>query len=178
MLRPWLLTPLLFTLSLVQAVAAGIGITQEFSARDGLPNFFNKIQRGESIVIGYIGGSITRAEGYRILSEEWIENEYTNPDVNGINAGVGGTGSQLGVFRLGEGVLYANPDLVFIEFAINDGSPSNTDNLKKTMEGMVRQVWRKNPFTDICFLYTIKDDFLSDLQNDIFPVAAAAHDEV
>ncbi|MEM8901084.1 MAG: SGNH/GDSL hydrolase family protein, partial [Bacteroidota bacterium] len=144
----------------------------------GLPNFFHKIQTGETITIGYIGGSITRAEGYRILVTDWLKDEYNNPNINGINAGIGGTGSPLGVFRIQEGVLDFNPDLVFIEFAVNDGSPSNTATIKKAMEGMVRQIWKQDPTTEICFIYSIRDEFLTDLQNDTYPISAAAHDEV
>ncbi len=151
---------------------------QEVNIRGGLPNFFHKIQNGEPITIGYLGGSITRAEGYRILSADWLKEEYDNPNVSGINAGIGGTGSPLGVFRIQEGVLDNNPDLVFIEFAVNDGSPSNTSTIEKAMEGMVRQIWNDDPTTEICFIYTVKDDFLTDLQNDTYPTAAAAHDAV
>ena len=34
----------------------------EFKVRDGLPNFFNKVKNGKAVTIGYLGGSITRAD--------------------------------------------------------------------------------------------------------------------
>ena len=39
--------------------------TTEFSPRQGLPNFFDKINSKQDVKIGFIGGSITAANGWR-----------------------------------------------------------------------------------------------------------------
>ena len=57
-----------------------------------------------------------------------------------INAAIGGTGSDLGVFRLGHDVLQHEPDLVFVEFAVNDGG-APPERIWQAMEGIVRQTW-------------------------------------
>jgi hypothetical protein len=59
-------------------------------------------------------------------------------------------------------VLDYNPDLVFVEFAVND---SGTDSLVicHSMEGIVRKIKKHNPNTDICFLYTLNQGMLDDL---------------
>jgi hypothetical protein len=50
-------------------------------------------------------------------------------------------------------LLEGKPDLVFIEFAVNDsGTPR--EELIPAMEGMVRKIWTDFPETDICFVYT------------------------
>jgi len=131
-------------------------------ARRGLPNTFKKLKSGEPLVIAYLGGSITAAPGYRVQTEQWFRQQYPQAHIKAINAGVGGTGSDLGVFRLQDDVLKYNPGLVFIEYAVNDGSDSVT--ISKSMEGIVRQIKKHDPQTDICFLYTVSEPMLKDLQ--------------
>ena len=57
-------------------------------------------------------------------------------------------------------VLSKNPDLVFMEHRVNGGGGYEA----KSVEGIVRQIWRKNPRTDICLVYTISLGMLKDLQ--------------
>lgn len=60
--------------------------------------------------------------------------------------------------------LRHNPDLLFVEFATNDSRAAPED-IWRSMEGIVRQTWKKNPATDIVFAYTIteamKQDYLA-----------------
>ena len=60
--------------------------------------------------------------------------------------------------------LRHNPDLLFVEFATNDSRAAPED-IWRSMEGIVRQTWKKNPATDIVFTYTIteamKQDYLA-----------------
>ena len=46
---------------------------------------------------------------------------YPQATFTEINAAIGGTGSDLGVFRVQQDVLSKGPDLLFVEFAVNDG---------------------------------------------------------
>jgi lysophospholipase L1-like esterase len=126
---------------------------KEFFFRDGLPNFFNKIsQHNPTLHIAFLGGSITKAEDqYRNQTMAYIQTLNPNAKLKGINAGVSGTGTELGACRIKEQVLKYNPDLVFVEFAVNGGS-------NQAMEGIVRQIIKNNPQTDICFIYTIAGD--------------------
>lgn len=122
---------------------------EEFNVRSGLPNFFNKVKNGKAVTIGYLGGSITRAENqYRLQSVMFIQDMFPEIKITGINAGVSGTGTDLGACRLYDQVLKYNPDLVFVEFAVNGAFPDG-------MEGIIRQIWKYNPLIDICLIYTI-----------------------
>jgi hypothetical protein len=78
----------------------GSGKSLEFAPRDGLPNFFRKLDAGEDVTIAYLGGSITGQNGWRVLSQKWFEEEYPDATIDGLNAAIGGTGSDLGVFRV------------------------------------------------------------------------------
>lgn len=121
--------------------------------RNGLPFVSEKLRKGEPLTVAFLGGSITEAPGYRIQFEEWLKATYLSVKFHTINAGVGGTGSDLGVVRVDKQVLSQNPDLVFVEFAVND---AKTDSLQivRSMEGIVRKIKKHSDKADICFLYT------------------------
>jgi lysophospholipase L1-like esterase len=130
---------------------------QEVRARGGLPNFFRKAQTtGAEVKIGYLGGSITAQKGWRVLTLEHFKKAYPQASFAEINAAIGGTGSDLGVFRVQQDVLSKGPDLLFVEFAVNDGG-ADPQRIIRAMEGIVRQTWKANPQTDICFVYTLTE---------------------
>lgn len=131
--------------------------------RNGLPHTLKKMTSNSPVTIAYLGGSITNHNGYRVYNGDWFQKEYPNCKITTINAGIGGTGSDLGVFRLKDDVLVHQPDLVFVEFAVNDGS-GDSIKISNSMEGIVRQIKRHNPQTDICFLYTINSPMLKDME--------------
>ena len=101
-------------------------------------------QNGEDITIAYIGGSITEgpdvkpAERYVTLSYHEFEDAYCNGGkVTSINAGLSGTPSNLGVLRLQRDVLDHEPDIVFVEFAVNDSQDFQE---KQCFESLIRTV--------------------------------------
>ncbi len=149
----------------------------EATPRGGLPNVFAKLQAGGEVKIGYLGGSITAAPGWRVKSLAWFQEQYPNAKVSEINAAIGGTGSDLGVFRANQDVIGKHPDLLFIEFAVND-SGGNPVRIHQCMEGIVRQTWKANPLTDICFVYTLSEPMLSDLSAGKFPRAAGSMEAI
>ncbi len=123
----------------------------ESHARGGWPNFFSKIERGEDITIAYIGGSITAQPGWRPKTLDYFRQKYPNINFREINAAITGTNSTLGVARIQRDILDHAPDLIFIEFSVNDGSGEFS---QKTFEGMVRKTLANDITTDMCFVYT------------------------
>ena len=129
--------------------------------RGGLPHVFAKLKAGKPVTVAYFGGSITAGAGasdgnrtsYRALVGQWLTATFPRSTVTNMDAAIGGTGSDLGAFRAGRDMLTHHPDLVFVEFAVNDGG-SPEPMIDRAMEGIVRQVGRANPATDICFVYT------------------------
>lgn len=128
----------------------------EFTARDGLPNFFGKLKKGEPVVVAYLGGSITGQNGWRVQSRDWLRKTFPEAKVREIHAAIGGTGSELGVFRVESDALSYKPDLLFVEFAVND-SWAQPERVRKAMEGIVRKTWAALPEAEVCFVYTITD---------------------
>ena len=92
----------------------------------GLYHFFDKLQNNQQVNVIAIGGSITmHGTGWSKMSADLIAKAYPNAPVKFVNAGVSGTGSNLGIFRLERDVIGHQPDLVFVEFAVNDGGASD-----------------------------------------------------
>jgi lysophospholipase L1-like esterase len=149
----------------------------ECAPRGGLPNFFNKVVNHQTVRIAYLGGSITAQEGWRPKTLNWFRQEYGQSNIIEINAAIGGTGSDLGAFRLRHDVLDQNPDLIFVEFAVND-SKAPPEQIYRTMEGIVRQTWHKNPEIDICFVYTIAEAMLAPLNRGELPSSYAAMEKI
>jgi len=131
---------------------------QECKIREGLPNFFHKIKNNRQVRVAYLGGSITEAKaGWRTLTIDWLRVNYPETIFLETNAGIGGTGSKLGVCRIDHDVLQEKPDLLFVEFAVNDKMEKHEDVLR-SMEGIIRKTWKADPNTDICFIYTMVED--------------------
>src|SRR5690606_29162576 len=82
-----------------------------------------------------------------------------------------------GVFRLKEHALRFDPDLGFVEFAVNDGG-TEPATIIKAMEGIVRQIWETAATTDICFVYTIAMDFLKEYHVGSLPQSVETMEKV
>ena len=125
-----------------------------------MADVFQKAQNGEDITVAYIGGSIT--EGYNAGTTEFYAKTCTDllqgyfPDitVTGVNAGSSGTPSLLGNLRLERDVLSADPDIVFVEFAVNDGQEAD---YKNAYESLVRTLLTQEKDIAVVLLFTVLD---------------------
>lgn len=109
----------------------------------------DRAARGEDICVGFLGGSITQGSlasrqelCYASLVADWWRRSFPAAVIRDVNAGVGGTTSQFGAARAEEDLLRYGPDVVFIEFSVND---ENTPHFRETYEGLVRRVYKKGP---------------------------------
>ena len=151
---------------------------QECRPRMGLPNFLAKATTaGAEVKVAYLGGSITAQPGWRPKTLSHFQKTFPTAKFSEINAAIGGTGSDLGVFRLKQDVLDAKADLLFVEFAVNDGGAA-PEQIFRCIEGIVRQTWRMLPQCDICFVYTITETLVPPMLEGKFPRAASAMEEV
>ncbi len=113
-----------------------VGNTSRFT------KLFQKAARGEKIVIGAIGGSITwgaekTLEGQYIERiGQWFRDTF-HCEVEVVNAGIGATNSYYGVHRLQKDLLDYKPDFVIVEYAVND---PDTQLAQNTYEMLVRNV--------------------------------------
>lgn len=153
----------------------------EYAVRGGAGHALEKLRRGGPFKVAYLGGSITEAgeavEGWRTRATKWLRESYPLAQVAEVAAAIGGTESTLGAYRLEHDVLRHGPDLMFVEFACNDMAISVRDS-RRAMESIVRQTWRKNPSTDIVFVYTITVKMTNDYVNARCHQVLAAHNEI
>lgn len=139
-------------------------------------NAMQKAMRGEDVTIAYIGGSITEGASstthtkcyayqfYDMFKQRYGKNGGSN--VHYVNAGMSGTPSSLGVIRYSRDVAPSNPDIVFVEFAVNDADDvTNGD----AYESLVRNVLN-SPNKPACMLIfsVFKPDW--NLQDRMIPV--------
>lgn len=157
-----------------QGSAAG---SNGFNERGGAGNIFYKLEHKDTVRVAYLGGSITAQPGWRVYSRAWFEEEYPGTKIIEINAAIGGTGSPFGVYRLQEHVLQYNPDLVFVEFAVNDAQ-TDEEKITQSMEGIVRRILEQDSTTDICFIYTIKEEFIDIYHRDSLPASVTAMEKI
>lgn len=177
-----MLRSLLFLTFLTSTLSAADDLplvpAQECHPRNGLPNFFAKANTaGADIKIGYLGGSITAQNGWRPKTLAHFKKTYPQAQFSEINAAIGGTGSDLGVFRLKKDVLNDKPDLLFVEFAVNDGG-AQPEQIFRCMEGIVRQTWKALPDCDICFVYTLTEGLAPALIEGKFQRSASAMEKI
>jgi len=149
----------------------------ECQPRAGLPNVLAKLAADDTVRVAYFGGSITQADGWRVQTDAWLREAFPAARVEMIHAAIGGTGSALGAFRLERDVLAYQPDLIFVEFAVND-SGVDPSQILLSMEGIVRKVRRLAPACDLCFVYTLADGMTAMLRAGTCPPSVAAHELV
>lgn len=110
-----------------------------------LADFLRKCDSGADVKIGFIGGSITGGASATSASRryssrlcEFLGKYFPTARIHEINAGIGATTSRFACSRMQEDLLSAKPDLIVIEFAVNDDA-GDTAASAATMEGLVRQ---------------------------------------
>jgi len=122
-----------------------------------LSNTLCRLTHNKKLNIAYFGGSITEGggeNGWRRLTTKWFEAQYPDACITEINAAIGGTGTDLGVYRCDRDVIAYKPNLTFIEFAVND-SGFTPDALSRTTEAIVRKLLASDPTMDVVFIFTI-----------------------
>lgn len=94
--------------------------------------------------LAFIGGSITEGAGSTDYSRRWttrltalLAAAYPATRFEEINAGISGTESTYGLLRLERDVLRFVPDIVFVEFSLNDQAIDEALS-SKAYEGMLR----------------------------------------
>ena len=118
----------------------------------------------EELRIGFIGGSITegaganpRASRYSTQTLLLLSRAY-GITLHEINAGIGGTGSNLGLFRAEQDLISKSPDMVFVEFSVND----SLDFSARYHESLVRLLRAYRPELPIVFIYTLNKPIYAD----------------
>lgn len=112
---------------------------------------FQNLASGKKQTVVVYGTSLTIGGAWAGSLGEYWDKHYPG-QVAFANAAKSGMHSRWGVENLAERVLAKNPDLVFLEFAINDASTKNQVSLDQSaanLDAMVRALRQKNPKVEI-----------------------------
>lgn len=146
--------------------------------RRGLARSRRAITAG-SITVGFIGGSITDPRtGYNWPEPvvAWFMNAFPGLRITVENAAIGATGSDLAVFRAERDLIGRGCDLVFVEFAVNDGGEP-TEKRMRTREGLIRKLLAGKG-CDIVLAYTYCQDMYSDMIGGKVPATIAEFEQL
>ena len=134
-----------------------------------LKNTFVKALNGEDITIGFIGGSITQGSlastektCYAYLVYSWFKRTFPKIHVNYVNAGIGGTGSDLGVSRVDDDLLRFKPDVTIVEFSVND---REDEHFFESYEGLVRHILSDPSDTGLILVFNVRYDTMESAEN-------------
>ena len=148
-----------FTETMMKNGLTAVGNTERIHAA------IDKARRGEQVTIAYLGGSITEGalaqpqatRCYAYLSaQEFVERFMADKkQLKYVNAGISGTPSVLGITRLEQDVLSKKPDIVFVEFAVND---NNQTPYRIVYESMIRKLLTSETKPAVILIFTFTEN--------------------
>jgi len=129
-----------------------------------IKKFLEKVRAGENVYVACIGGSVTEGagpanfkDGYAYQFSKALRETYSPAGVTNITfdgAGLSGTSSPVGLVRYQQDVvdvLKNDPDLLVIEFAVNDG---NEPTKQRAFEELIRNALLAKPEAVVIALYS------------------------
>lgn len=103
-------------------------------------------QKEQKCTIVVFGDSTTAARGKIEIYANWLERELPAKGIRAeiINAGIGGHDTQMAVARFQRDVLAKDPDLVVIQFGINDSAVDVSKNPPATKPRVAKETYMRN----------------------------------
>ncbi len=137
------LVPLALFSLLVLSAAAGRAAEDASFAR-----FDRRAKAGDRLNVVFFGCSLTwganatdpQLTSFRAQFADRLTAKYPAAHFRFWDAAIGGTGSQLGVFRLDRDVLRHKPDLVLVDFSANDDIYSDNLETMASYEAIIRRI--------------------------------------
>ena len=77
-------------------------------------------EQGAPLTVAYLGGSITEGRNYTTPFSDYLKENFAKGGFTEINAGMSGTSSVVGLVRSEKDIVSAEPDIIFLEFSVND----------------------------------------------------------
>lgn len=126
-----------------------------------LSNTYYKLTTDKKLNVAFLGGSVT--DGYGSTNQstkswvfhvtQWLKETFPDAKVTSSKLSIGGTGSYLADFRFEREVKPKAPDLLFIEYAVNDLYCGRSyDEVVRTSETLVQKAYAENPYMDIVYV--------------------------
>lgn len=150
-----------------------LGMTTDDMLRHGIMQVGNRARLGKvmkrardggGVTIGVIGGSITQgtgasssAENYAAYNMTWWIKTFPKSvyRMDFVNAGIGATGSYIGVHRAADDLLAKKPDVVVVEFSVND---TNAKRDYQSYNSLVRHILEQDNDPAVILLFTTQEN--------------------
>lgn len=127
-----------------------------------LARVMKKALKGETVTLGVVGGSITEGASssnanfsYAGQFKAWWEKMFPMCTVKLVNIGKGSTPSMIGVHCADEQLLVHKPDVVIMEYAVNDGDDPLHHN---SYESLIRKLWLADSKPAVMLMFTMYED--------------------
>ncbi|MBQ8213805.1 MAG: hypothetical protein IJZ80_07325 [Clostridia bacterium] len=155
--------------------------------RASLYHTFQKLTQDRELTVVYFGGSVTAGYGssdsneysWRALIGKWLSAEFPNARVNNINRALGESGTYLGANRVQMDIIPAKPDLLFVEYSINDRYYKSTyEKAASQFETIIREVKTALSETDIVTVLVTDQRCLETNQEGKLHIQAQAHEDI
>ena len=113
-----------------------------------LSDFARKARSGEALTVVFFGGSLTwganatdpNRTSLRGRLMQFLRKSFPLARWTFVDSAIGGAGSTMAVYRVSRDVLAHAPDLVFMDFSVNDGLSSDADLAAAAYEGILRHI--------------------------------------
>lgn len=112
-----------------------------------MASFFQRLRAGDKLTIVTYGTSVTKYGAWVDLMQKWFEAKYPG-QVTIINSGGPGQNSTWGLANVQTQVVDHKPDLVFLEFAINDAHERfklSPETARQNLEKIIAAIRQANP---------------------------------
>ncbi len=135
---------------------------QFINVRGGLPRLSYRIAHGKACKVAFMGGSVTDGMGASAVKGGWrmrvfnyLQETYPTVEFEQIASTMGGNGSQYGVYFARQFVAAKHPDVVFIEYAVNNAYDGcgDAETLWMHYETMIHTIRTEHPYADIVLVY-------------------------
>lgn len=138
-------------------------------------SIFAESKRGTVV---FMGGSITEMKGYRPMVCQSLQTRFPDTEFTFINAGISSTCSHTGAFRMPTDILTHHPDLLLVEFAVNDDQDADHSYQQalRGMEGILRSARNANPNLDIIVTHFVNPPMLETVRQGGVPTSIRAHE--
>jgi acyl-CoA thioesterase-1 len=121
-----------------------------------LKNTIAKLQSGSAVTIVALGDSLTSgwmvARGYTEFMRDMLLIRFPKADIRLINSGIPGDTAPGGFYRLQQDVLSYSPDLVLVQFALNDAfCGCSLEEFRRAIEAIIERI-RQESSADVLVL--------------------------
>lgn len=146
----------------------------------GLGNAFEKFRTTKKGTVAFLGGSITHNPGWRNKTSQYLQEHFPDTEFTFITAGIPSLGSTPHAFRFSRDVLaQGTPDLLFLESAVNDRGNGFSEKAQiKALEGIVRQMYYKNPKANVVLMAFAEPMKNADYDAGKEPLEVAVHQRI